>query len=172
MLSVTQTLPESRNELLGIIMETLINCLCGMKRKAHGAQKPRHINRIVEVAIDTPNGYGLYPLGVSCRATWQFGDSPAHAINQGFLSSLSVKNGELTATNEELSVLIHRLETQNEQLASKLHWFEEQIHLLRHKRFVKSSERTVPEQRSLFNEAEVIEEHEPAEEAELHPNKD
>ena len=23
--------------------ETLINCLCGMKCKAHGAQEPRHI---------------------------------------------------------------------------------------------------------------------------------
>jgi len=24
-------------------MKTLVNCLCGMKRKAHGTQKPRHI---------------------------------------------------------------------------------------------------------------------------------
>jgi len=48
-------------------METLINCLCGMKRKAPGAQKPRHINRIVEVA-----------------STAQRSDSPAQAINQGF----------------------------------------------------------------------------------------
>ena len=31
--------------------ETLINCLCGILRWAHGAQKSRHINRIVEVAI-------------------------------------------------------------------------------------------------------------------------
>jgi len=37
--------------ILDFLKETLINCLCGMKRKAHGAQKPRHINRIVEVAI-------------------------------------------------------------------------------------------------------------------------
>ena len=55
-----------------------------MKRKAHGTQKPRHIKRIVEVARDTPNGYKPYPFGVSHRATWQFGDSPAQAINQGF----------------------------------------------------------------------------------------
>ena len=48
-------------------METLINCLCGMKRKAHGTQKPRHINGIVEVA-----------------STAQRSDSPAQAINQGF----------------------------------------------------------------------------------------
>jgi len=38
-----------------------------MKRKAHGAQKPRHINRIVEVA-----------------STVQRSDSPAQAINQRF----------------------------------------------------------------------------------------
>jgi len=31
-------------------MEMRINYLCGMKRKAHGARKPRHIKRIVEVA--------------------------------------------------------------------------------------------------------------------------
>jgi len=31
------------------VKETLISCLRGMKRKAHGTQKPRHINRIVEV---------------------------------------------------------------------------------------------------------------------------
>ena len=48
-------------------METLINCLCGMKRKAHGTQKPRHINSTVEVA-----------------STAQRRDSPAQAINQGF----------------------------------------------------------------------------------------
>jgi len=30
--------------------EPLINYLYGMKRKAHGAQKPRHIKRIGEVA--------------------------------------------------------------------------------------------------------------------------
>ena len=40
-----------------------------MKRKAHGAQKPRHINRIVEVA-----------------STAQRSDSPARAINQRFLN--------------------------------------------------------------------------------------
>ena len=30
--------------------EALINCLCGMKCKAHGAQEPRHIQKYVEVA--------------------------------------------------------------------------------------------------------------------------
>ena len=47
--------------------EPLINCLRWMKRKAHGAQKPRHIKRIVEVA-----------------STAQRSDSPAQAINQRF----------------------------------------------------------------------------------------
>jgi len=39
-----------------------------MKRKAHGVQEPKHINRIVEIA-----------------STAQRSDSPAQAINQGFL---------------------------------------------------------------------------------------
>ena len=47
--------------------EPLINCLCGMKRKAHGAQKPRYINGIVEVA-----------------SAAQRSESPAQAINQRF----------------------------------------------------------------------------------------
>jgi len=42
-----------------------------MKRKAHGAQKPRHIKRIVEVA-----------------STAQRSDSPAQAINQMFLKEM------------------------------------------------------------------------------------
>ena len=52
--------------------ETLNNCLCGMKRKAHGAQQPRHINRIVEAA-----------------STAQRGDSPAQAIIRRFLKRAS-----------------------------------------------------------------------------------
>jgi transposase len=85
----------------------------------------------------------------------------------GIISNMSVKNEELIAINEEQSTIIHRLETQNEQLASRLHILEEQLRLLKYKRFCKSSERTVPEQRSLFDEAEVIAEREPAEEVEL-----
>jgi transposase len=85
----------------------------------------------------------------------------------GIISNLSAKNGELNATNAEQGTIIHRLETQNEQLATRLHWLEEQFHLLRHKRFGKSSERTVPEQLRLFNDAEVIAEHEPAQESDL-----
>ena len=51
-----------------LIKETLINCLCGMKRKAHGAQEPRHILKYVEVT-----------------SIAQRSDSPAQAINQCFL---------------------------------------------------------------------------------------
>jgi uncharacterized membrane protein YdjX (TVP38/TMEM64 family) len=42
----------------------LINRLCGMKRKAHGAQEPRHILKSLRTA--------------------QRSDSPARAINQRF----------------------------------------------------------------------------------------
>jgi transposase len=85
----------------------------------------------------------------------------------GIISNMSLENVELLAANEELSASNHRLETQNEQLASRLHLLEEQLRLLKYKRFCKSSERTVPQQRSLFDEAEVIAELEPAEEIEL-----
>ena len=50
------------------LWEMLLNCLCGMKRKAHGAQEPRHIWKYVEVA-----------------STAQHRDSPAQTINQRFL---------------------------------------------------------------------------------------
>ena len=73
-------------------------------------------------------------------------------------------NGILSAKIEEQSGIIHRLETLNEQLVSRLHLFEEQLKLLRHKRFGKSSERTVPEQRRLFDEAEMIAGQEPVKE--------
>jgi len=85
----------------------------------------------------------------------------------GIISNISEQNLELIAANEELNASIHSLETQNEQLASRLHLLEEQLRLLKYKRFCKSSERTVPEQRNLFDEAEVIAELEPAEEVEL-----
>jgi len=49
------------------IKKMLINYLCGMKRKAHGAQEPRHIQRYVEVT-----------------SIAQRSDSPAQAINQRF----------------------------------------------------------------------------------------
>ena len=72
------------------IKETLINCLCGMKCKAHGAQEPRHIQKYVEVTIDTANRYNLYLFAVSHRATLYFGNWPTHAINQRFLNYLLI----------------------------------------------------------------------------------
>jgi transposase len=80
---------------------------------------------------------------------------------EGLLEIISI----LLAKNEEQSAIIHRLETLNEQLSSSLRLFEEQLKLLRHKRFGKSSERTVPEQRRLFNEAEMIAADEPVKES-------
>jgi hypothetical protein len=44
-----------------------INCLRGMKRKAHGTQEPKHIQRYVEV------------MSAAERS-----DSPTKAINQRF----------------------------------------------------------------------------------------
>jgi len=66
--------------------EPLINCLCGMKRKAHGTQKPRHINRIAEAA-----------------SAAQRSDSPAQAINQRFLKRVrfSSVRERLTAGPED-----------------------------------------------------------------------
>jgi transposase len=51
-------------------------------------------------------------------------------------------------------------------LEEKLHWFEEQFHLARAKQYGPSSERSVPEQASLFNEAEAVVESTPTPEEE------
>jgi transposase len=71
----------------------------------------------------------------------------------------------LPESREELAKIIDSLTTKNEQLEAKVCWFEEQFHLARHKQFGPSSERTVKEQKYLFNEAEVIAEEGPVEEA-------
>jgi len=55
----------------------LINYLRGMKRKAHGTQKPRHIQKYVVVA-----------------STAQRSGSPAQVINQRFLYTISIDSGE------------------------------------------------------------------------------
>jgi transposase len=67
-------------------------------------------------------------------------------------------------SKEELLDLVNRQATTIEQLETKVRWFEEQFHLSRHKQFGASSERSVKEQRNLFNEAEVIAEAGPVEE--------
>jgi len=70
----------------------------------------------------------------------------------------------LPESREELAQIIDSLTTKNEQLEAKVRWFEEQFHLARHKQFGASSERSVKEQRYLFNEAEAIAEEGPVEE--------
>ncbi len=72
---------------------------------------------------------------------------------------------ELPADNQELINLVKRQAAEIEQLSSKVRWFEEQFHLARHRQFGASSERSVKEQGDLFNEAEVIAEAGPVEEA-------
>ncbi|MCL5290179.1 MAG: IS66 family transposase [Firmicutes bacterium] len=62
---------------------------------------------------------------------------------------------ETTATIEELKQENAFLKQQVAELAAKLNWFEEQFRLSQHQRFGRSSEQTIPEQMSLFNEAEV-----------------
>ena len=65
----------------------LINPLCGMKRKAHGAQEPRHIYKYVEVTN----------LDISYPGTARHvsdGDSPAQRINQRFLIDYSIISKE------------------------------------------------------------------------------
>ena len=56
-----------------MLKKALINCLRGMKRKAHGTQEPRHIQKYVEVT-----------------STAQRSDSPAQVINQRFLKGFMV----------------------------------------------------------------------------------
>ena len=58
--------------------ETLSNCLCGILRRAHGAQEPRHIERYVEVT-----------------SAAQRSDSLAQAINQSFPGHQDILKGEL-----------------------------------------------------------------------------
>ncbi len=68
-------------------------------------------------------------------------------------------------SREELLDQVNRQAATIEQLESKVRWFEEQFHLARHKQFGASSERSIQEQRHLFNEAEAIAEAGPVEEA-------
>src|SRR5512137_2188439 len=71
---------------------------------------------------------------------------------------MSSSASSLPETRQELVDIIDTLTTKNEQLEAKVRWFEEQFHLARHKQFGASSERSVKEQRNLFNEAEAISE--------------
>jgi hypothetical protein len=55
----------------------------------------------------------------------------------------------------ELQDKIALLENEKVDLLAKLFWFEERIRLERHRRYGRSSEQTIPEQQSLFNEDET-----------------
>jgi transposase len=77
---------------------------------------------------------------------------------------MSSSASNLPENRQELENLVTQQATQIEQLEAKVRWFEEQFHLSRHKQFGASSERSVKEQRNLFNEAEAIAEDGPAEE--------
>ena len=77
---------------------------------------------------------------------------------------MSSSAAPLPENRQELVNLVNQQATQIEQLEAKVRWFEEQFHLSRHKLFGASSERSVREQRNLFNEAEAIAEDGPVEE--------
>jgi transposase len=77
---------------------------------------------------------------------------------------MSSNASPLPESRQELVEIIDSLTTKNEQLEAKVQWFEEQFHLAQHKQFGPSSERSVKEQRNLFNEAEAISETGPVDE--------
>jgi len=62
---------------------------------------------------------------------------------------------KLQEENEILHQKNSLLQQEKAELAAKLNWFEEQFRLNQHWRFAASSEKTDPEQISLFNESEV-----------------
>ena len=80
------------------------------------------------------------------------------------MQRMSSSSTPFPENRQELEDLVQKQASQIEQLEAKLHWFEEQFHLARHKQFGTSSERSVREQRNLFNEAEAIAEAGPIEE--------
>jgi len=63
-------------------------------------------------------------------------------------------NSSAAMTVEELRARCALLEQENAELQAKLNWLMEQLKLIRRRQFGSSSERSVPEQLSLFNEAE------------------
>jgi transposase len=77
---------------------------------------------------------------------------------------MSSNASPLPESRQELVDIVNQQATQIEQLEAKVRWFEEQFHLARHKQFGPSSERSVKEQRNLFNEAEDISEAGPVDE--------
>ena len=70
----------------------------------------------------------------------------------------TINQAVLTDQNKisELEDKIALLENEKAELLAKLFWFEERFRLEQHKRYGRSSEQTIPEQQSLFNEAEAL----------------
>jgi len=62
---------------------------------------------------------------------------------------------ELQEKNAILEQQNSLLQQQIAELTAKLNWFTEQFRLSQHRQFGRSSEQTIPEQQSLFNEAEA-----------------
>ncbi|HHY95025.1 MAG TPA: IS66 family transposase [Firmicutes bacterium] len=63
-------------------------------------------------------------------------------------------NTSTAMTLEELRQENARLKEENAELTAKVNWLMEQLKLVKHRQFGASSERSVPEQLSLFNEPE------------------
>lgn len=63
---------------------------------------------------------------------------------------LNIDETSIESLQNECALLKH----ENEELSAKLNWYEEQFRLSQQKRFGKSSEKTDPDQISIFNEAE------------------
>ena len=64
-------------------------------------------------------------------------------------------NAAINLTNEDLQKQIALLEQKVAELTAKLDWYERQYRLAMQRRYGSSSERTAPEERQLFNEAEA-----------------
>jgi transposase len=68
----------------------------------------------------------------------------------------AVSAEQLQKQNSELQDKITLLENEKAELLAKLYWFEEKFRLEQHKRYGRSSEKTIPGQQTLFNEAEIL----------------
>lgn len=71
-------------------------------------------------------------------------------IRDNSTSNADILSKKLTALEQEVQVL----KQQNAELDAKIKWYEEQYRLSAQRQFGSSSEKTIPEQISLFNEAE------------------
>lgn len=78
-----------------------------------------------------------------------------NTINQAVLTDqniISELEDKIVLLEDEKALL----ENEKAELLAKLYWYEEKFRLEQHKRYGRSSEQTIPEQQSLFNEAEIL----------------